>query len=254
MVARARTYWHGPPRLPHRPHRIQRRLARALARQMGADRARLRARSLHRRRTSSRSPGVGSVIEDIRGDIRDARQARTPPSPSFKPDVVFHLAAQPLVRYSLRRPHRHLRDQRHRHRARAGRRAPHAQRPRRRQRHHRQVLREQGVALGLSRNRSARRLRSLLQLQGLRGDRLSGLPPVLLPCRRDSRHIAAASPLPAPATSSAAATGPPTASSPTSSAASSLASRCASADPTRSAPGSTCWSRCSATSGSPKSC
>ncbi len=46
---------------------------------------------------------IGSVIEDIRGDIRNAttlNEALT----SFAPEVVFHLAAQPLVRYSYDDP------------------------------------------------------------------------------------------------------------------------------------------------------
>ena len=58
------------------------------------------------------------------------------------------------------------------------------------------------------------------------------------------------SPLPAPATSSAAATGPRTASSPTSSAPSAKAGRSSFATPTPSAPGSTYWNPCPATSGS----
>src|ERR1700712_881514 len=42
---------------------------------------------------------IGSVIEDIRGDIRDA-SALDAALTTFAPEVVFHLAAQPLVRYS----------------------------------------------------------------------------------------------------------------------------------------------------------
>jgi CDP-glucose 4,6-dehydratase len=46
---------------------------------------------------------IGSVVEDIRGDIRDSatldRSMR-----EFAPEVVFHLAAQPLVRDSYRDP------------------------------------------------------------------------------------------------------------------------------------------------------
>ena len=46
---------------------------------------------------------IGSVVEDIRGDIRDPtmldRSMR-----EFAPEVVFHLAAQPLVRYSYQDP------------------------------------------------------------------------------------------------------------------------------------------------------
>lgn len=46
---------------------------------------------------------VGSVIEDVRGDIRDgARLQRT--IEEFSPEIVFHLAAQPLVRASYDDP------------------------------------------------------------------------------------------------------------------------------------------------------
>ena len=46
---------------------------------------------------------VGSVIEDIRGDIRDATTLE-PALKDFAPEVVFHMAAQPLVRYSYEDP------------------------------------------------------------------------------------------------------------------------------------------------------
>ena len=46
---------------------------------------------------------VGSVIEDIRGDIRD-RDALERAMTEFAPEVVFHLAAQPLVRASYDDP------------------------------------------------------------------------------------------------------------------------------------------------------
>jgi CDP-glucose 4,6-dehydratase len=42
---------------------------------------------------------IGSVVEDIRGDIRDAPTLEHAMQ-EFAPEVVFHLAAQPLVRYS----------------------------------------------------------------------------------------------------------------------------------------------------------
>jgi CDP-glucose 4,6-dehydratase len=42
---------------------------------------------------------VGSVIEDIRGDIRDASTLERALK-DFAPEVVFHMAAQPLVRHS----------------------------------------------------------------------------------------------------------------------------------------------------------
>jgi CDP-glucose 4,6-dehydratase len=46
---------------------------------------------------------VGSVIEDIRGDIRDGAAVDAALT-SFAPDVVLHMAAQPLVRYSYADP------------------------------------------------------------------------------------------------------------------------------------------------------
>jgi len=46
---------------------------------------------------------IGSVIEDIRGDIRDASKLDAALT-TFAPEVVFHLAAQPLVRYSYEDP------------------------------------------------------------------------------------------------------------------------------------------------------
>jgi CDP-glucose 4,6-dehydratase len=46
---------------------------------------------------------IGSVVEDIRGDIRDPA-ALDRAMREFAPEVVFHLAAQPLVRYSYQDP------------------------------------------------------------------------------------------------------------------------------------------------------
>ncbi len=46
---------------------------------------------------------IAGVLEDIRGDIRDASKLE-PALRDFKPDVVFHLAAQPLVRLSYEDP------------------------------------------------------------------------------------------------------------------------------------------------------
>ena len=46
---------------------------------------------------------VGSQVEDIRGDIRDAA-ALDSALQSFAPEVIFHLAAQPLVRLSYADP------------------------------------------------------------------------------------------------------------------------------------------------------
>jgi CDP-glucose 4,6-dehydratase len=46
---------------------------------------------------------IGSVIEDIRGDIRHPSTLE-PALKDFAPEVVFHMAAQPLVRYSYEDP------------------------------------------------------------------------------------------------------------------------------------------------------
>lgn len=43
--------------------------------------------------------GVGGVLDDVRGDIRDAARVDSAMQ-EFRPEVVFHLAAQPLVRAS----------------------------------------------------------------------------------------------------------------------------------------------------------
>ncbi len=42
---------------------------------------------------------VGSVVEDIRGDIRDLARLESAMT-GFDPEVVFHLAAQPILRHS----------------------------------------------------------------------------------------------------------------------------------------------------------
>src|ERR1035438_7818460 len=46
---------------------------------------------------------IGRVVDDIRGDIRDAASLESAMQ-SFAPEVVFHLAAQPLVRLSYDDP------------------------------------------------------------------------------------------------------------------------------------------------------
>lgn len=47
--------------------------------------------------------GVADVVDDVRGDIRD-HDKLTEAMTSFAPEVVFHLAAQPLVRSSYADP------------------------------------------------------------------------------------------------------------------------------------------------------
>ena len=46
---------------------------------------------------------IPSILEDLRGDIRDSA-ALEPALRDFAPEVVFHMAAQPLVRYSYQDP------------------------------------------------------------------------------------------------------------------------------------------------------
>ncbi len=46
---------------------------------------------------------IGDVVDDVRGDIRDAIRLDSSMR-EFCPEVVFHLAAQPLVRYSYEDP------------------------------------------------------------------------------------------------------------------------------------------------------
>ena len=46
---------------------------------------------------------IGSLIEDLRGDIRDGERLDRAMT-EFAPEVVFHMAAQPLVRYSYQDP------------------------------------------------------------------------------------------------------------------------------------------------------
>lgn len=47
--------------------------------------------------------GVGKNIVDIRGDIRDAAKLNQVMQ-TYQPDIIFHLAAQPLVRLSYEQP------------------------------------------------------------------------------------------------------------------------------------------------------
>lgn len=47
--------------------------------------------------------GISTDIVDIRGDIRDSKHLNEV-FKAFKPEIVFHLAAQPIVRYSYENP------------------------------------------------------------------------------------------------------------------------------------------------------
>src|SRR5271154_2940931 len=46
---------------------------------------------------------VGELVEDVRGDLKDGDRLSAALM-EFKPEVVFHLAAQPLVRASYADP------------------------------------------------------------------------------------------------------------------------------------------------------
>ena len=166
------------------------------------------------------------------------------------PEVVFHLAAQPLGARELSRPARHARQQCHGHGARAGGGARGRTGEGRRDRHHRQGLREPRPGRTLSRGsirsagatptaRARRRARSWRPATGQLLRRRPGI-------RRLPRR--------APATSSAAATGrrPPGARLPARLCGE--PAMCGCGLPKPSAPGSTCWSRSRAICCSPDAC
>ena len=161
-----------------------------------------------------------------------------------RPEIVFHLAAQPLVRQSYREPVEtyatnvmgtvHLLE--------AVRGMPGG--ARRRHRHHRQVLREPRVGLGLPRERADGRPRSLQQQQGLR--RTGHARPTARRSSANAERTAWPWPRRAPATSSAAATGRADRLIPDILRAFEAGAAGPHPQPaTPSAPGSTCWSRSS---------
>ena len=136
---------------------------------------------------------IAGKVEDLRGDIRNPATLE-PALTRLRPRGRLSSGRPAAGPALLRRPHRHLRDQRHRHRARARCRKPDAIRQGRGLHHDRQMLREQGVGVGLSRNRSPRRLRPLLLVESLRGNCFCRLPPVVFPEGRRStsrRHAPA---------------------------------------------------------------
>ena len=147
---------------------------------------------------------VGDDVHDVRADVRDADTVRRALRDA-RPEVVFHLAAQPLVRASLSAPRETwevnvIGTLNVLEAVRAVRR-----RARRGQRDLGQVLREPRVGVGLPRGRADGRPRPLLELQGRGRARHGGLAAHVL--LRSGRS--AARPPPGPATRSAAATGAP---------------------------------------------
>ena len=91
-----------PPRARHRAHRLQGRVADALARARGADVARPGARPADRRRACTRS-SVRTSGGDDRVDVRDGERVAARVR-AVEPEVVFHLAAQSLVRPAFADP------------------------------------------------------------------------------------------------------------------------------------------------------
>jgi hypothetical protein len=129
-----------PARLAHRPHRLQGQLAEHCG-------CRAWAPSCHGLRTATthhpslfETAKVGDGMKSVIADIRDLPALRAQ-WPTPEPEVVIHMAAQPLVRLSYRTRWRptatnvmgtvHLLEAVRRHPA-----------SRRGQRHHRQVLRK----------------------------------------------------------------------------------------------------------------
>ena len=90
--------------LPHRPHRLQGQLAGLWLNRHGRRSPRLCARAADRAQPlrpsanlAGRSPAAPSPTSAMRPTLSRAMQAA-------QPEIVFHLAAQPLVRYSYREP------------------------------------------------------------------------------------------------------------------------------------------------------
>ncbi len=189
----------GPPRPRHRPHRLQGRLAVAVA--AGAGRKSEPASRCRRRRRPRCSTPVASPRGWTRGSpICATREQVLAAARAADPEIVLHLAAQPLVRQSYADPVEtyatnvmgtvHLLE--------AVRQS--AVRARRGRRHQRQVLREPRMGVGLPRERADGRLRSLQQQQGVRraGDR--GVSQLLFPSLAPCRSTASRSPRRARAT------------------------------------------------------
>ena len=103
----------------HRPHRLQGQLAGAVAAVAGRRGDGLLATACRR------SPSLFELARVGDGHAATSTATSATPtrsrarSPTQRPEVVFHLAAQPLVRRSFARPARDVRDQRDGHRQRA---------------------------------------------------------------------------------------------------------------------------------------
>ena len=91
--------WRGRARLHHRPHRVQGSWLRTVAARLGADVAGFALDC--RRRRSRTIARIAPSVSDMRGDIGDSRCRSPRRSRGLKPEIVFHLAAQSLVRRVL---------------------------------------------------------------------------------------------------------------------------------------------------------
>ena len=179
-------FWAGRRVLADRAHRLQGRLARAVAARARRGGDRLRRRRRPPSRPCSSSPGSASCVDG---------PARRRPRPGRRrggrrgapgPEVVLHLAAQPLVRRAWREPVEafavnalgtaHVLEAVRAHAPRA---PPSSSSPRDK------VLRRPRQRPPLPRGRPARRQGPLLRLEGRGGARRRRLPRLLRPAGRD---------------------------------------------------------------------
>ena len=87
----------------HRPHRLQGRLAGAVAAVARRARDRLLRRACRREPSLYELARVGEGMESIEGDVRDP-EAVAAAVAAAAPEVVIHMAAQSLVRRSFAEP------------------------------------------------------------------------------------------------------------------------------------------------------
>ena len=120
---------------------------------LNAQRHRLLRSRRRPRRISFDSATVGALIDDRRGDIARSRSPCAAPWRAAEPEIVIHMAAQPLVSwvYAIRSRPIATNVMGTVNVLEAG--AQRFERAQSRHRHHRQMLRESRLALGLSRDR-----------------------------------------------------------------------------------------------------
>ena len=93
------------PRARHRPHRLQGRLAEPVAAPSWAHRSSGYARDVPTDPSLYALARVAEHVEHVDGDIRDGERVAEAIG-RLRPEIVLHLAAQPLVRRSFRDPSR----------------------------------------------------------------------------------------------------------------------------------------------------